>query len=175
MSVIVCGEIAAVERPKLTPSQLKRYRKAKLWRRDGRRCFYCYRPFTRLLVGATIDHVVPRSLFRTNALAHVVLACQPCNHAKADRLPLSIALILCAYGARSRPTDRPTVSPVTLAGWLMLARLAAGRESAARSTPDLRDEQGHTPRHTRPDGPLSPTANGHESATTNPTGWGVAA
>lgn len=144
------------ERTKLTGVRLKNYRKTKLTRRDGKRCYYCHRPFTCRLVGATIDHVVPRCLFRTNALAHVVLACRPCNEAKADRLPLSIALILSAYADRSRPTvntvnarahGRLTVftGPLTVAGWLMLARLAAANESAAQSTPDLRDEQGHTP------------------------------
>ncbi|WTA76006.1 HNH endonuclease domain-containing protein [Streptomyces sp. NBC_00838] len=116
------------------------------------------------MVGATIDHVVPRSLFRTNALAHALLACQPCNQAKADRLPLTIALILCAHHVSSRPTTHPTDTPVTLAAWLALARLAACRESANRSTPDLRDEQSHTPRHTLGSRTGHPTVSGEQSA-----------
>lgn len=140
MSAARCDE-TPLERPRLTPSQLKRYRKCKLRRLDLRR------QRGHLMVGATIDHVVPRSLFRTNALAHALLACQPCNQAKADRLPLTIALILCAHHVSSRPTTHPTDTPVTLAAWLALARLAACRESANRSTPDLRDEQSHTPSH----------------------------
>jgi hypothetical protein len=96
-----------VERPPLKGVQLKNYRKCKLMRRDGKRCFYCYRPFTRRMTGATIDHVVPHCLFRTNALVNVVLACGPCNQAKADRLPLSIALLLCAYTDHSRPDTGP--------------------------------------------------------------------
>lgn len=162
------------ETPKLTGVRLKNYRKAKLMRRDGKRCAYCYRPFTRRVVDATVDHVVPRSLFRTNALAHVVLACQPCNHAKADRLPLTIALILCANADRSRPTVNPVsarahdahsvlTGPLTMPGWLMLARIAAAHEVAARSTPDLRDEARHTPRHTVEVGTAPPTVSGERS------------
>lgn len=169
-----CDE-TPVEQPKLTGVRLKNYRKSKLMRRDGKRCFYCYRPFTCRLVGATIDHVVPRSLFRTNALAHVVLACGPCNNRKADRLPLTVALILCAHVDRSRPTDHIVsarahdaltvfTGPLTTAGWLMLARIAAAREVAARSTPDLRDEARHTPRHTVGVGEVHPPVNARESA-----------
>lgn len=169
------GDETRDETPKLTGVRLKNYRKTKLMRRDGKRCFYCYRPFTCRMVGATIDHIVPRSLFRTNALAHVVLACEQCNHAKADRLPLSIALILCAYDARSRPTvntvngsgEHPTggvfTGPLTNTGWLMLARIAAANESADRSTPDQRDEARHTPRHTGGVGPVAPTVNSREA------------
>lgn len=151
---VPCDEVPCDQR-KLTPSQVKKRRKYLLSRRDGKRCFYCHRPFARLS-HATIDHVVPRCLFRTNALVHVVLACELCNRTKADRLPLSMALLLCAYADRSRPTantpdpagadqrDDPRrtrrhtrVGPIGYAGWVMLARLASANESAERSTPDL--------------------------------------
>ncbi|MEV7102344.1 HNH endonuclease [Streptomyces atroolivaceus] len=110
----------------------RRARKEQLARRHGRRCTYCHRPFATLRE-ATLDHVVPHSLFRTWSVVHLVLACSPCNHAKADRLPLSIALLLVwsqgpdqrddrrhtsrhAPGATGRPVftepDRPTVHPV---------------------------------------------------------------
>ena len=48
--------------------------------RDGGRCQYCGSS------GATIDHVVPRSRGGQHEWANVVLACQPCNHKKGDRL-----------------------------------------------------------------------------------------
>ncbi|MGW2588285.1 HNH endonuclease, partial [Streptomyces virginiae] len=71
----------------------RRARKYQLAIRDGAHCTYCRAPFTDLR-NATLDHVVPIRLFRTWSAAHLVLACPPCNHAKADRLPLLISLLL---------------------------------------------------------------------------------
>ncbi|MFC9248364.1 HNH endonuclease [Streptomyces sp. NPDC057136] len=76
----------------LTASR-RRARKEQLARRHGQRCTYCRRPFASLR-DATLDHIVPVSLFRTWSVVHLTLACVDCNHAKADRLPLSIALLL---------------------------------------------------------------------------------
>ncbi|CAM5412892.1 HNH endonuclease [Streptomyces atroolivaceus] len=90
----------------LTASR-RRLRKEQLARRHGARCTYCLRPFASLRE-ATLDHVVPVSLFRTWAVVHLMLACRACNHAKADRLPLSMALLL----AWSTSSDGPTVHPV---------------------------------------------------------------
>ncbi|MEC4015230.1 HNH endonuclease [Streptomyces sp. H27-D2] len=93
----------------------KRARKAQLAARDGLRCTYCRRPFASLRE-ATLDHVAPLCLLRTWSARHLVLACRPCNDAKADRLPLFLALLLCAYADRSRPTvnavNTPTVNAV---------------------------------------------------------------
>lgn len=90
----------------------RRGRKRTLARRDGRHCTYCRMPFTADLRNATLDHVIPISLFRTWSAGNLVLACRPCNTAKADRLPLSIALLLCAQSAdRERPAhdrEHPT-------------------------------------------------------------------
>ena len=53
-------------------------------RDDGARCRYCGQRHK--LRDLTIDHVVPLSRGGTNALPNLVLACGPCNHAKADQL-----------------------------------------------------------------------------------------
>lgn len=94
----------------LTASR-RRTRKEQLARRHGQRCTYCRRPFATLRE-ATLDHIVPVSLFRTWSVVHLTLACVDCNHAKADRLPLSIALLLgWTYGPDQRDETRHT--PVT--------------------------------------------------------------
>lgn len=74
-------------------STRRRARKHQLALRDGQRCAYCALPFASLRE-ATLDHVVPVSLLRTWSAGALVLACRPCNHAKADRLPLSMALLI---------------------------------------------------------------------------------
>ncbi|MFI1840322.1 HNH endonuclease [Streptomyces olivaceoviridis] len=68
-------------------SKRRRLLKQRLAARDGAQCFYCATPFGPELEGATVDHLIPRSLVHTWAQAALVLACQPCNEAKADRLP----------------------------------------------------------------------------------------
>lgn len=129
----------------------RRARKGQLARRLGLRCTYCRRPFADL-AEATLDHVAPQSLWRSWSVTSLVLACVDCNRAKADRFPLSLALLLLAWADPTRPTVDPAV-------WPLLARLAHANRSAfadvwtpdpieRRSTPDLRDEPRHTPRHT---------------------------
>ncbi|MFC9611798.1 HNH endonuclease [Streptomyces sp. NPDC056938] len=81
-------------RPPHLNSHRRRARKERLAARDGRQCYYCQRPFPELRQ-ATIDHIVPVSLWRTWSASALVLACRSCNDAKADRLPLSLALLLC--------------------------------------------------------------------------------
>lgn len=132
----------------------KRARKRHLAFRDGAWCTYCGRLFADLR-HATIDHVVPVSLFRTWRVEHTVLACLSCNDRKADRLPLLLALLLCtlpdptvhagvhesadaAVHEHGESADREhagsgvhgTVGRVfTLADALWLARTAAAYES----------------------------------------------
>ncbi|MET7313542.1 HNH endonuclease [Streptomyces sp. NPDC005571] len=89
----------------LTASR-RRQRKEQLARRHGARCTYCLLPFTSLRE-ATIDHIVPHSLFPTWSVVHLTLACRACNHAKADRLPLSVALLLAWPTAPGWPTVHP--------------------------------------------------------------------
>ncbi|WP_327272933.1 HNH endonuclease [Streptomyces sp. NBC_01224] len=86
----------------LTASR-RRLRKEQLARRHGARCTYCRRPFASPRE-ATLDHIAPHSLFPTWSVVHLTLACEPCNHAKADRLPLSMALLLTWWTAPNRPT-----------------------------------------------------------------------
>ncbi|MFG2219554.1 HNH endonuclease [Streptomyces sp. NPDC048685] len=83
----------------------RRALKAQLACRRGWRCTYCRRPFTALRE-ATLDHIVPVSLYRTWAAVNLTLACRPCNHAKADRLPLSMALLLVWSTAPVHLVDR---------------------------------------------------------------------
>ncbi|MBM7058221.1 MULTISPECIES: HNH endonuclease [Streptomyces] len=146
-------------------STRRRARKHQLAVRDGQQCAYCAVPFASLRE-ATLDHVVPVSLLRTWSAGALVLACRPCNHAKADRFPLSIALLL-VWAHRPdlrddprhtpRHTDpgnvftadesvfttpnRSTRSASIVFGpgevdWLLLARLVHARTAGERSTPD---------------------------------------
>ncbi|MET8725505.1 HNH endonuclease [Streptomyces misionensis] len=71
-------------------SKRRRLLKARLAARDGAQCFYCATPFGPGLEGATVDHLIPRSLVHTWAQAALVLACGPCNEAKADVLPQAL-------------------------------------------------------------------------------------
>lgn len=78
-----------------------------------------------------MDHVVPISLYRTWSANALVLACQSCNHVKADRLPLSFALLLVWSADFGRPTSSTGGGP-DLALWRLLARLAHTKESVDR-------------------------------------------
>ncbi|MFJ4013119.1 HNH endonuclease [Streptomyces sp. NPDC090026] len=141
-------------RPQMNASR-RRSRKAQLAARDGWRCAYCQHRF-RDLREATMDHVVPISLYRTWSANALVLACQPCNRIKADRLFLSLALLLVwstgaaftGVQATNDPTDRTPPTPDSSADsepielgpdgvdWLMLARNVHARSSAAQSAPE---------------------------------------
>ncbi|WTD05382.1 HNH endonuclease [Streptomyces albidoflavus] len=118
----------------LTKEQRRR-RRVWLARRFGLRCAYCYRPFT-FLEQATLDHVVPFSLYRTWAFQNLVLACRPCNEAKGDRLPLSMALLL----VHAAIPGESAVNGLAGVAWPLLARLAADRQSAAREHQWAADE-----------------------------------
>lgn len=116
-------------------------RKRQLAARDGWRCTYCRRRF-RTLAEATTDHVVPYRLLRTWSVGALVLACLDCNHRKADRFPLSLALVL----LRSIDPTRPVIRPADLP---LLARLAhtnqSARPDAPRSTPNLPESTANHP------------------------------
>lgn len=63
-----------------------------IFARDLGECQYCGTQIdTR---SASIDHVVPRSRGGRTSWHNVVLACQPCNHKKADMLPEECGLHL---------------------------------------------------------------------------------
>ncbi|WP_075661676.1 HNH endonuclease [Streptomyces acidiscabies] len=154
-------------------STRRRRRKEQLARRHGQRCAYCRRPFTDLK-DATLDHIVPQSLWRSWSVTSLMLACVDCNQTKADRLPLSIALVLCAASTPAVHADGPSFTPAhdafttpfTLAVWRLLARLAHAHQpvftarwtpdrGGERSTPDPHESTCHGPRvrrrSTRPD------------------------
>ncbi|MFC8415687.1 HNH endonuclease [Streptomyces coelicoflavus] len=82
---------------KRRPSRLSGHRgrrlRAIIGRRDGVRCFHCGVPFAST-DEATLDHFVPRSVWCYDRMANFVLACDPCNQAKADVLPLGLLLVL---------------------------------------------------------------------------------
>lgn len=50
--------------------------------RDGARCHYCNIKLT--FDSITVDHVVPKARGGSNAIVNLVLACEPCNHSRAD-------------------------------------------------------------------------------------------
>lgn len=60
--------------------------KRKIADRDGMACFYCRIPFASL-ADATFDHLIPKRLLPGWRQFNLVLACYPCNRAKADKLP----------------------------------------------------------------------------------------
>jgi 5-methylcytosine-specific restriction endonuclease McrA len=84
--------------------------------RDGWHCFYCRTPFDRLR-GVTIDHYVPKSRWACNLPANLVLACEPCNLAKGDRLTWSMAAVLLAWAGREAPAagEQPARTPAVAA------------------------------------------------------------
>ncbi|WP_307835256.1 HNH endonuclease [Streptomyces adelaidensis] len=111
-------------------TETRRLRRRQLAERYGLRCAYCRRPFATVRE-ATLDHIVPNSLWRTATVTALVLACLDCNHRKGDRFPLSLALLLLRQIDPTRPVIRPTDLPV-------LARLAYANHPihTASSRPD---------------------------------------
>lgn len=83
--------------------------KRSLAARDGACCFYCGDRFAQLR-DATVDHLIPQSVIPGWKLANLVLACRPCNEAKADTLP---QLLLRPVGYR------PGLVPVRRRSWLV--------------------------------------------------------
>ncbi|MEU6964112.1 HNH endonuclease [Streptomyces chrestomyceticus] len=139
----------------------RRARRRTLARRDGARCAYCRTPFAADLADATIDHVVPLSLFRTWRQEHTVLACRRCNTRKGDRLPLTMALLLCWTTAgehrehpavNSTPPVMPTVTEMTV-GMTTPATVnspARVHEHAREHGVHAAGEHGPAPVHDRP-------------------------
>ncbi len=87
-----------------------------------------------------MDHVAPQSLWRSWSVTSLVLACWDCNQAKADRFPLSLALVLLGWADPGRPIVRPV-------DWPLLARLAHAHRAALTSV-TARVTPGVTPRPT---------------------------
>lgn len=58
-----------------------------LMEKFGPKCFYCNATAPQV-TRFHIDHVLPLSVTKMNALANLVLACQTCNSSKSDHLPV---------------------------------------------------------------------------------------
>ncbi|MFJ6163653.1 HNH endonuclease [Micromonospora orduensis] len=96
--------------------------------RDGAGCFYCGHAFPAMIT-ATVDHLIPQSVLPGWALMNLVLACRPCNEAKADQLP---QVFLRAAGCAPLPR-RPHPFVTTVAA--LAARLARVELRRTTSTP----------------------------------------
>jgi len=82
--------------------------------RDGKRCFYCRAGFADL-AEATIDHLIPKSVLPGWRQFNLVLACRPCNQAKADTLPQQFIPIAAAKQIRRDASRRRTGMAVATA------------------------------------------------------------
>lgn len=96
-------EIIVLSQYSQVPARRLSFSRQGLHRRDGGRCQYCGASAAREAL--TIDHVVPRSRGGPTSWENCVLACRPCNGAKADRTPREAGMAL-----RTRPT-RPRWTP----------------------------------------------------------------
>lgn len=85
-----------MSRASLAPA-LKAYLHCELKARHGGRCFYCRRNFRRRpMRRKTVDHYVPYRYWPGWDVDNLVLACERCNLAKADRLPWPLVWLLLA-------------------------------------------------------------------------------
>ncbi len=65
----------------------RRYRglvRARVYNRDGRRCFYCSRTLT--ITKTQIDHVIPWSRGGRTVEVNAVASCGPCNRRKSNKV-----------------------------------------------------------------------------------------
>lgn len=68
------------------------YSRRGIYDRDDGRCQYCQVHVRGKEM--TIDHIVPQSRGGVTSWLNCVLACGPCNHRKADRLPTEVGMKL---------------------------------------------------------------------------------
>ncbi|MGJ6961159.1 HNH endonuclease [Streptosporangium sp. G11] len=80
-------------RSRRTQGEYGRELKRELAVRDGSRCFYCWAPVENPTT-LTFDHYIPLRMWRTSKPQNLVLACRPCNEAKADKLPWPLVWLL---------------------------------------------------------------------------------
>ncbi|MDX3229389.1 HNH endonuclease [Streptomyces sp. ME19-01-6] len=73
-------------------SEKRRMKRLKLAERDGARCFYCSKPADP--ESLTLDHWIPKSLWRCSKLANLRLACEACNHTKGNQIPFAVAIAM---------------------------------------------------------------------------------
>lgn len=70
--------------------------------RDNFECQYCGKKLVSG-VGATVDHIIPRSMGGKTAFENCVASCLPCNNRKDNKLPREVGMF-----PKKRPTS-PTV------------------------------------------------------------------
>ncbi|MGA5339013.1 HNH endonuclease [Streptomyces griseoincarnatus] len=97
-----------------------RRKRIRIARGQGNRCFYCRTPFRDAATEGTFDHYLPYTLWPRNVVYNLVIACQTCNEAKGDTLPLGLLLLLRPWlavtplGTQASTTGRTTTgTPVT--------------------------------------------------------------
>jgi 5-methylcytosine-specific restriction endonuclease McrA len=95
-------------KPQTTQAVVRRV----LYARDNYECAYCSARLDRK--SATIDHVKPLSRGGTHSWDNVVTACRPCNHKKADKLPMEARML------PKRTPKRPSYVQTAWAGRLEL-------------------------------------------------------
>lgn len=76
----------------------------RLGERDGEHCVWCSTQLSYRSLHATLDHVRCRSHGGADGLDNLVLACAPCNHARANA-PASAWLEQCLSDGRDVDTD----------------------------------------------------------------------
>lgn len=92
------------------------------------RCFYCNEPTE--FDALTVDHFIPTSKGGRRGLLNAVLACEPCNKAKADADPRSMGLLFATpFGALQ---VRALADLKTL---VLMRRAALARKRAAEVRP----------------------------------------
>ncbi|MFT7625643.1 MAG: 5-methylcytosine-specific restriction endonuclease McrA [Myxococcota bacterium] len=87
-----------------------RFSRRNVYARDRGKCQYCRK--TLAWREATYDHVVPRSHGGPTAWDNIVIACRPCNQAKANRTPEQWGRRL--LKAPARPRSLPAFAEYTL-------------------------------------------------------------
>jgi 5-methylcytosine-specific restriction endonuclease McrA len=70
-------------------------KKQRLANQYGPTCSYCGAEFSSL-EEATLDHVIPAQIVRHSQIWNLVLACEPCNRAKENRIPAVMKPLLTA-------------------------------------------------------------------------------
>lgn len=92
------AEAVAVDpRPWVGSAEKRRLKRLEIAERDGARCFYCRKPADPETL--TLDHWIPKSIYDCSRTRNLRLACEPCNTAKADALPLALVWLLLRYAA----------------------------------------------------------------------------
>lgn len=70
--------------PAKIPSEVRKRKVARLLKRDGACCFYCFARFSQA-GPVTLDHRVPIAKGGSNVDANLVLSCVACNGWKGDK------------------------------------------------------------------------------------------